>query len=382
MTVKRTIEKPPFSSKQLRRLRQRARQLSKDESNLTYSQALDVVAMQVSERKWEYLVDSNLSHNEDELDTLISDLGTENWQESVDNLYQFLKPKMQGSKGAIKALRNIYEDERKSKLSENDELFLNRTSLDGLDEQINIYTKRIFEINSAPQRALYHNYFISFLENEHLERAHPECFRVAKLVLEDGGQKDQIISIRLATIMNRITVESGTQSNKSNAGVAGENFVQRILDVAGLKNGVHYREQYKSKAGSDTDFVFPAVEDLKDYDVQIFLAVQFSSNDRTRLASSELKAGAECYLLTGNGLDVSTKKLKDIGKQIIQKCKDSNHKLICYGPEIKRELERLKNSGIAPSPEIDERIDYFENYAISIEHFAKRLRDRFILSNN
>jgi len=304
-------------------------------------------------------------------------LGTETWEDAVDHLVAFLKPKLQRN-GAIKTYREIYNTERTRLLQDNETVFLSNKSLDNLDERINIYTKRISDVNNTPQRTIYHNFYETVLRDSELRSKHPEIAEISRILFEDDNNFSTIAKIRLSTIVTRISVESGIQSNKSNAGGAGENFVRMMLQLAGLQEGVHYREQYQSRAGSDTDFVFPYVEHMRDFDVQIFLAVQFSSNDRLRLVQSELKQGAECYALTGNGLDASTKKLKDIGKQIIQKVKESNHKLVCYGPEIKSELRRLRNHKDSESAEIIDRIDYLENYAISFEDFAKKLRDRFV----
>lgn len=313
------------------------------------------------------------------LEEQITQLGLDNWSKATDSLLAYLKPKFQG-KGILKSYRDIFNATRNELLENNEKDFLSSSSLDNIDERINLYTKRIREINYIPQHSLYHNFYQTILNNPELEEKHPECFQIAKIIAYEDSRFSNLARVRLVSIISRLTVESGAQSNKSNAGGAGENFVRMLLSLAGLEEGVDFREQYKSKAGSDTDFVFPFAEHYHDYDVQIFLAVQFSSNDRLRLVSSELKAGAECYSLTGNGLDASTKKLKDIGNQIIQGVKERNHKLICYGPEISRELNRLKKLRSSKTQEVIDRIQYFENYALSFETFAKRLRTRFARS--
>ncbi len=170
---------------------------------------------------------------------------------------------------------------------------------------------------------------------------------------------------------------------KANAGLAGEDFVERICDIIGLVKGTHYKTQHKSKSGSDTDFVFPYVEDYKDIDVDIFVAVQFSSNDRFRLATSELKDGGKRYLVTGNGFDVSTKKLEDIGSQIISDAKSKKYILVCYLPEMKKEKERLEKN-IREGNQKDEskkRLDFFEENTITFSEFAKRLKKRLKLTD-
>ena len=94
----------------------------------------------------------------------------------------------------------------------------------------------------------------------------------------------------------------------------------------GLIPDQHYREQYKSESGSDTDVAFPNVNDFEDSKLEVLVAVQMSTNDRARLTSSELKKGVVGYVITGNGLKASSKVLKDIGNQIVSSYLDANIK--------------------------------------------------------
>ena len=73
----------------------------------------------------------------------------------------------------------------------------------------------------------------------------------------------------------------------------------------------------------------PYVEDEQDHNVEVYIAVQFSSNDRARMGRSELGKGASNYLITGNGMDSSTKDLTDIGADIIGDYTDDNIKIVC-----------------------------------------------------
>jgi hypothetical protein len=312
-----------------------------------------------------------------DLEEMVIRLDSSDWENSCEQLYSKLKPRIQTQKGIVKACRDIFQPIRARQLEENDKLFLSDSSLAGLDDRVNEYTKKIWEINSKTQTLILHDFYQTILNNPSLEKKHPEVFLVARIVAGYAPRFTKTACTRLVSIITRLVVESSSQSNRSNAGVAGEFFVKMMLSRAGLEKGKHYNEQYKSKSGSDTDFVFPYVDDYHDHDVEIFVAVQMSSNDRLRLVSSELKPGAECYAITGNGLAASSKTLQNIGTQILQKAKEKNHKLVCFGPEIKKELDRLKTHKKSSTPGYLGRIEYLENLAISFEQFTNRLQKRF-----
>lgn len=161
-------------------------------------------------------------------------------------------------------------------------------------------------------------------------------------------------------------------------------MVEAVIQAAGLKKGEHFKTQHKSAKGSDTDFVFPNVADFRDQDVEIFLAVQFSTNDRARLVGSELKPGAEIYVATGNGLTAATKGMKDIGRQIIEDYKNKNIKIVCYDKEIEKEKIRLQ-SLIAKNKEValnSLKLDYMENFTISYADFAKKISKRYLTTSS
>ena len=63
----------------------------------------------------------------------------------------------------------------------------------------------------------------------------------------------------------------------------------------------------------------PYVEDLDDNSVDNSIAVQFSSNDRLRLISSELVKKSTKYCVIGSGLDASSKELSETEIEKISK---------------------------------------------------------------
>ena len=142
---------------------------------------------------------------------------------------------------------------------------------------------------------------------------------------------------------------------------------------------------------SDTDFVFPYVEDYKDTNVQIYAAVQFSSNDRFRMVTGELKSGANAFAISGNGFSASSKNLDHIGAKILSGMIQKNHRLVCFNNEITRkisvlekQLKQKKKDG-SPKKAAEEqklKLEFFQEYAISFSDFAKELKTRFLNSTN
>jgi hypothetical protein len=299
---------------------------------------------------------------------LISKLGTEDWRSSAEEIYKIVKDELTGNKGYIKKVRNETDVDRRNKL----ETARKNLILDiaNLDETLNQYTDEMYKINSSYEFSLQHD-FTSILNQYSLLCAIFPNTAIIKDYLNNSTNFNLEINNRLLQILSRIITESITQSKKSNAGIAAETVMEVVAEAAGLESGKHYRGQFKSHIGSDTDFVFPNVEDYKDQDVEIFIAVQFTTNDRARLVTSELKEGGSRYVVSCNGMRAAKKSLKDIGEQILETFKSRNYILVCYEPELNIEKERCKEMGS------NKRLDYFENYAKTFSEFAKKLNDRY-----
>tara|TARA_B100000686_G_C16091400_1_gene618773 strand:+ start:278 stop:556 length:279 start_codon:yes stop_codon:yes gene_type:complete len=89
---------------------------------------------------------------------------------------------------------------------------------------------------------------------------------------------------------------------------------------------------------------------------------------------SELGKGASNYLITGNGMDSSTKSLEDIGIDIIKSYRDDKIKIVCYEKELINEKSRLKgllDSGKGKK-ENEDKLDYMEKFTVSLSDFAKK----------
>ena len=303
-----------------------------------------------------------------EIQSLIQQLSQEDWLLYVDDLSKKLKPKIQKN-GAIKPVRDVVNKKYQNKINDLYYQFILDDSIKDLDDQIKSLTDNIYKINNLVNNSIYFEFF-HYLKNIKNHNSEYDDLIYISNLMEDN-QTDISLKLKLNNVISQILNQSISQSNKSVAGGTGELITESILKKIGFKEGSQYKKQFKSNEGSDTDFVFPYVEDFDDINVQIFMAVQYSTNDRARLTSSELKTGGEKISLTYNDFPSSTKKLKDIGNQIVEDYKKDKIRLVAYSEGIKKEILRCeKNSNST-------RVDYFQNYAISFEDYFERLRNRF-----
>lgn len=303
-------------------------------------------------------------------------LNSGQWRQVVDQLYLSVKPEMQGPQGFIRRMKALGEPARKNAISGYMASFAGRNSLSGLDSDIDALADQMMDTNHSASASLYYDYLSILVAEKDLSN-YPTLKLIQDFVSNTQNPKASIN--RLNGLLARVINESLSQANKSNAGEAGENIVRAILSAAGLQKDIHFREQYQSSKGSDTDFVFPCVPDGQDGQVEAFLAVQMSSNDRTRLTSSELRQGAVPFVFTGNGLAASKKRLRDIGNKIILDQRSKSVRIVCLQRELdfeKKRLAKVIGKGSA-STDIIDRLDYFDNFGFSMEDFAEYVRKRF-----
>ncbi len=306
-----------------------------------------------------------------------SKLGEDGWELFSKRIYVPLKAELQGGHGFIRRIKELDEPNRKGEIAHRMGAFFNKNDLSGLDDEINELADAMLEINDRYSTKIYYDH-IAYFHKPIFNTGFPWVASIGAFL--DTNDASSVAVRRLLGVTSRVVNESLSQANKSNAGEAGENIVRSILSAAGLVRDQHYREQYKSREGSDTDFVFPYVPDRQDHKVDAFVAAQMSSNDRTRLTSSELKTGAKAFMFTGNGLKASKKKMSSVGHQIIEGLKSKRVQLVCYKSEIEREKSRLKkaiNAGKKDSTELEDRLDYFENYTLSFSEFSEYVREKF-----
>lgn len=308
---------------------------------------------------------------DERISTSLASLDKPDWHRHVSIVEEVLKPELQTIKGFIRELKEEVEGERKVKIEHLYQNFFDSGASD-LDQRIEELTSELQRINDAAQLTPKYD-LINAIESRVDLSAYPNLTIVQRVFLSPDSST--LMKQRLSAVLFKIGAQSLSQGNKSNAGQAGEGFARAILSSVGLISDQHYREQYKSQSGSDTDFAFPRVNDYQDSKLEVLVAVQMSTNDRARLASSELKRGVVRYVLTGNGLSASTKTLQDIGTQILSSYLDSNLKMVCYAPETERELKRISEmQRRTPSDtQLQIRKEYFSEFTITFENFAQKM---------
>jgi len=313
------------------------------------------------------------------MDELLNELSSSDFAPSAGKIYEILKPQIQ-KKGILANIKDeVFNEKRKNDLEHLEEDFLNRRSCDDLDERINELSSAMYQINKDVNDQFK---FDPIMLMTNFSSWKPE-WRELKLCLDKLNEAEsefQLMQRRLANIICSLVIESVSQSNKAQAGIAGEALANAIFASAGLIENKHYKRQHISEVGSPTDYVMPYVPDNVDDDVEIYLAVQYSSNDRARMINSELKKSANQFFITGNGLDGSTKNLKDIGKAIIASHAENKFRLVCYGPEIELEKRRLEKEISKKNKNMDENERKLANIsrALSYEQFARNLNKRFV----
>ena len=305
----------------------------------------------------------------------LANLESPDWVNHISYVEKSLKAELQTQAGFLRKLKEESEKTRKHQIDSLLAAFYN-SGTDLLDERVDTFTSTIYRINQNAQISLQYD-LLNTIKTNPAVHAYP-CLNDAKtLLLADSTSK--LLHERIAAVLFKISNQTLSQSNKSNAGVAGELFARAILSSVGLQPNKHYREQYQSDTGSDTDIAFPNIKDREDAKLEVLVAIQISTNDRARLTSSELKKGVVGYVVTGNGLKASTKALKDIGTQIISGYRENNIRLVCHRDEIQIELDRI-TSLIKTSPNRNElltRKKYFEESAFSFSDFADKM-SRFL----
>ncbi|MEP4487162.1 hypothetical protein [Marinobacter alexandrii] len=171
--------------------------------------------------------------------------------------------------------------------------------------------------------------------------------------------------------------QSNTQARKSQAGVAGEYAVELVLMHAGLERGSTYGAQFIHQ-GSNTDFIVPYAESGSVTDVRAYIAVQMSSNDRTRLSSSELHTGGVRFFCSLNGCTAASKNTNDIGDDLIAGAFQTETYYVVVQKELDRAIahaeKRLKKlKGRAGATNAQFRLRWLTERGINYDQFADRL---------
>ena len=317
-----------------------------------------------------------------DIETLIADLDSVNWIQAATAIYNIVKEEVHGN--FIESERQKHEPERQEslRLARIKWVAAAREDIENLDKYLNSYTAEIEKINMIVQDNLNYDLLNQIRINaQMLSKKCPSMIAAIKYIDADKGKQEA--SIRLQAIIGSVVGGSTIQSGKANAGQAGEMMVSAMFEVMGLEKGIDYGAQFKSEIHANTDFTLPYAEKNRPQDVEVFMAVQFSSNDRLRMVSGELKTGAKAYAIIGNGMEASTKPLTALPTKTLKGMVERGHRMVCYKEELHKTITELKkksnrqkaNGGpYANAKSAKDRLDYFKDYAMTFAEFAKKYR--------
>lgn len=308
-----------------------------------------------------------------ELMLRLSSQNVPDWVTAAQQIEIGLRNELHG-KGLIRDFKNIVQTEREEVFRDELKSVENQVNFATLDDDIEDYTATRMEHDR-----IFYEYPLTFSPVDTLyDVLHDHTYPLAWSVLNhirDSSEATDLATRRLAAILATVVNASVKQASKKNAGVTGEILARIIFACAGLNEAKDFRAQFKGKTDAVADFVVPRVEHERDQDVEMYIAVQMSTNDRFRSAMSELRPGAESILITGNGLSASSKILKDIATTQLSQFAQQNGKLVCYAKELYAERNRV-NTDMTDSDAKDVRRDFFENYTMTFSDFAKKLSSR------
>ncbi|MGX1927162.1 hypothetical protein ACUALS_18675 [Vibrio sp. NH-7] len=196
-------------------------------------------------------------------------------------------------------------------------------------------------------------------------------------ILKNGkdAQKHRII-----LILGVYAEGSLSQARKSIAGSGGEMVLEALLQSRGFTKDKDYGTQFTSE-GSDTDIVIPNA--TKPEEVKAYIAVQISSNDRTRLTTSELVPGQRNYFVSFNGCSASTKNTDDIGDEIVAKYVKEDILYVVTEKERERAIatsvERLEKEKKKSKPDPEKirfgenRLKWLDEKSITFDEFIEQV---------
>ena len=310
---------------------------------------------------------------------LIHSLSNSDWLISAKQIKLTLKPLIQGSDGVVAKLKkDKFNKIRKDKLKKISNDFDIKKSTIDLDNRIDEYSNQMNIINSEIHDTISYDYINMFSEDIIWESKNKDLEIIIDYIINKKINNITTLN-RLNNIVSQLIFGSMSQSNKTLAGISGEELARSILISAGLKDGKDFRSQYQSEAGSNTDFILPFVEDFNDTKVQCCIAVQYSSNDRARMVDSELKNGTK-FFMTFNGCRGSTKKLQNISKTIIANQKISHFRLVCLKSHLESEKVRVEEQ-IDNGKDVDSNqtiLKFYNKNSMGFEEFAEEINKRYV----
>ena len=113
---------------------------------------------------------------------------------------------------------------------------------------------------------------------------------------------------------------------------------------------------------------------MDSHGIRAYIAVQTSSNDRARMASSELHRGAKRFVCSLNGCPASTKNTNDMGIDLVAGLLKHETKYVVIEKERQRAIKKAKKDHTKATIRdkkimLEKRINWLEDFSISFDDF-------------
>lgn len=183
---------------------------------------------------------------------------------------------------------------------------------------------------------------------------------------------------RAVMILGKFAESSDAQARRALAGSASTKTLEWFLKSINWRENEEYGKRFMYQ-NSVTDFTIPAVRDWHAYEVQAYIAIQSSTNDRAKLTASALHGGARRYLCSLNGCYASSKSTKDISDALARSFRESETFYVIVERErqeaIRDAKDRIKrHKGTKKEINARKRLDWLEKYTINYGQFLSELR--------
>lgn len=251
---------------------------------------------------------------------------------------------------------------------------IGRSSEDVLIESI--YSVYALVYQSASQQmfyqlpTLFHRFDKQFEDNE--------LNKLVDVLKSALKSRKAMTRTRAVMILGKFAESSDAQARRALAGAASTKTLEWFLKSINWRENEEYGKRFMYQ-NSVTDFTVPAVRDWHAYEVQAYIAIQSSTNDRAKLTASALHSGARRYLCSLNGCYASSKSTKDISDALARSFRESETFYVIIERErqeaIRDARERInRHKGTKKEINAKKRLDWLEKYTINYGQFLSELK--------
>ena len=286
-----------------------------------------------------------------------------------------IKPIFYYSKGCMAWSRKETNKQIKAELKEFGEMLI--ASDISAEDMIVEYSNKANSLGQSAQIRTFvrlPDLFIKWPANR-LEPSQKELFEVLKSKLSTTDHQRE----RVLMLIGAHAETSNGQSRKVTAGAVAETTIELVLKKAGLEARIGYGRQWGSGDGSPTDFIIPWKAHGDRHGIKAYIACQASSNDRSRMGSSELHRGAKRFICSLNGSTASSKNTDDIGLDLSVGLLSDETTYVVVEKERQRAISKAKadhskEKNPATKILLEKRMTWLENFSCNFNQFSDLIK--------